>query len=106
MPFFFNPKQAPEGIGRGAGVVRGDYTNTVAPLTGGRPAGASASATVTIVADPDFEQTSIVGTVFDDRDGDGWQDDGERGVPGVRLATVLDPDGNAITLIGGFRPVY
>ncbi len=25
---------------------------------------------------------------------------------GVRLATAHDPDGNAITLIGGFRPIY
>jgi outer membrane protein OmpA-like peptidoglycan-associated protein len=38
--------------------------------------------------DPDFEQTRIWGKVFDDRNGDGWQDAGERGIPGVRLATV------------------
>ncbi|MGZ8177269.1 VOC family protein [Williamsia sp. SKLECPSW1] len=25
---------------------------------------------------------------------------------GVRLAPVTDPDGNVVTLIGGFRPVY
>jgi outer membrane protein OmpA-like peptidoglycan-associated protein len=26
--------------------------------------------------------------VFDDQDGDGWQDEGERGIPGVRIASV------------------
>ena len=31
----------------------------------------------------------MIGTVFEDLDGDGWQDaPGERGIPGVRLATV------------------
>ncbi len=72
----------------GAGVVQGDYTNTVTPLIGGVPVGNTAQATVTVTADPDFEQTTIVGTVFGDADGDGWQDEGEAGIPGVRLATV------------------
>jgi outer membrane protein OmpA-like peptidoglycan-associated protein len=39
-------------------------------------------------ADPLLEQTRILGKVFDDQDGDGWQDPGERGVPGVRIASV------------------
>ncbi|MDH3588162.1 MAG: OmpA family protein, partial [Gammaproteobacteria bacterium] len=72
----------------GAGVVQGDYTNTVTPLIGGVPVGNSATATVTVITDPDFEQTSVVGMVFNDANGDGWQDDGEYGIPGVRLATV------------------
>ncbi|MBT8136854.1 MAG: DUF11 domain-containing protein, partial [Gammaproteobacteria bacterium] len=72
----------------GAGVVQGDYINTVTPLAGGMAAGNSASATVTVTADPDFEQTSVVGMVFSDANGNGWQDEGEAGIPGVRLATV------------------
>ena len=39
-------------------------------------------------ADPLLEQTRILGKVFDDQDGDGWQDEGERGIPGVRVASV------------------
>jgi outer membrane protein OmpA-like peptidoglycan-associated protein len=35
-----------------------------------------------------FDESRIWGKVFDDQDGDGWQDEGERGIPGVRLATV------------------
>jgi hypothetical protein len=30
----------------------------------------------------------VFGTVFEDRDGDGWQDVGECGLPGVRIASV------------------
>ncbi len=41
-----------------------------------------------VVADPTFDETTIVGKVFADADGDGWQDEGEKGIPGVRLATV------------------
>ncbi|MBT8143364.1 MAG: OmpA family protein, partial [Gammaproteobacteria bacterium] len=70
------------------GVVRGDYINTVAPFVGGAPIGNSASATVTVVADPDFEETTVIGTVFGDSNGNGIQDPGESGIPGVRLATV------------------
>ncbi|MBT8143846.1 MAG: OmpA family protein, partial [Gammaproteobacteria bacterium] len=72
----------------GAGVVQGDYINTVTPLIGATVVGNTATATVTVTADPDFEQTSVVGMVFGDANGNGWQDEGERGIPGVRLATV------------------
>ncbi len=52
--------------------------------------GDPATATVRVVADPDFEQTTIIGKVFADFDEDGYQDEeeGEYGIPGVRLATV------------------
>ena len=69
----------------GAGVAHGEFTNLIAPT----PAiGNEASATVAVVTDPDFEQTTIIGKVFYDRDADGWQDEGEEGIPGVRLGTV------------------
>ncbi len=72
----------------GAGVGQGDYENRVNATLGTAPIGNVASATVQIVSDPDFEQTTIIGKVFDDQNANGWQDPGESGVPGVRLATV------------------
>ncbi|REM95968.1 hypothetical protein DSI35_27890, partial [Mycobacterium tuberculosis] len=38
--------------------------------------------------DPLLDESLIVGSVFDDRNGNGIQDDGERGIPGVRIAAV------------------
>ena len=38
--------------------------------------------------DPVFEKTTVLGKVFFDADRDGQQDEDERGIPGVRLATV------------------
>ncbi len=72
----------------GSGVVPGGYVNSAAPFSGGTQIGNRAQATVEITSDPDFEQTTIIGKVFNDRNGDGWQDPGEEGIPGVRLATV------------------
>ena len=54
---------------------------------------------LTIVADPLFDEGTILGKVFDDRNENGFQDKGEYGVPGVKLATeqgivvVTDPHG-------------
>ncbi|MCC6171477.1 MAG: DUF11 domain-containing protein, partial [Gammaproteobacteria bacterium] len=72
----------------GAGVVRGEYPNTASPFFLGVAVGNADTARVQVVADPTFEETTIVGKVFVDEDGDGWQDEGEKGVAGVRLATV------------------
>jgi uncharacterized repeat protein (TIGR01451 family) len=72
----------------GAGVVRGEYPNTASPFFLGFPIGNTDVGKVAIVADPVFDESTIIGKVFNDRDGDGWQDPGEDGVPGVRLATV------------------
>ncbi|WP_011579396.1 MULTISPECIES: DUF6923 family protein [Chelativorans] len=47
-----------------------------------------ARAAVEILAEPVFDCGDIVGRVFDDRNGNGYQDQGEPGLPGVRLATV------------------
>ena len=58
----------------GTGVVAGDYTNQATPSVSGFPAGNTATATVAVVADPILDQTTIIGRVFHDRDGDGWQD--------------------------------
>jgi large repetitive protein len=43
---------------------------------------------VRVVADPDFDCTDVIGKVFDDGNLDGWQDQGEKGLPGVRVVTA------------------
>lgn len=45
-------------------------------------------ADITRASDPDFEDNRVWGTVFEDSNGNGIQDEGESGMPGVRLATV------------------
>ena len=49
------------------------------------------------VNDPVFNQATIIGTVFLDENLNGYLDNGETGVPGVRIATVtgllLETDG-------------
>ena len=50
-----------------------------------------------LVNDPIFNQATIIGTVFIDANQNGYLDNGEIGVPGVRIATVtgllLETDG-------------
>ncbi len=46
-----------------------------------------ASASVRVVADPTFDCSDLIGKVFDDKNRNGYQDEGEPGIPGVRLAT-------------------
>ncbi|MGI9305066.1 MAG: SdrD B-like domain-containing protein, partial [Gammaproteobacteria bacterium] len=58
----------------GSGVTQGDYVNRARPLSGSTLVGNVATATVTIEQDPIFEKTTIIGTVFSDGDGDGYQD--------------------------------
>jgi uncharacterized repeat protein (TIGR01451 family) len=74
----------------GAGLVPGEYVNEATVYQFGVAVSNTSAASVVAGEglDPDFEQTRIWGKVFDDRNGDGWQDEGERGIPGVRLATV------------------
>ncbi len=74
----------------GAGVSEGEYVNQAQVInteTGG-PFSEAATATVRVVPDPTFDCTDVVGKVFDDRDLNGRQDAGERGLPGVRVATA------------------
>jgi uncharacterized repeat protein (TIGR01451 family) len=74
----------------GAGVVEGEHTNVafaVNPIVD-QVISNLAEATVRMIPDPDFDCTDILGKVFDDRNGNGVQDDGEPGLPGVRLATA------------------
>ena len=80
----------------GAGVTEGEFTNRAQALTSstGVPLSGEARATVRVVPDPDFACTDVLGKVFDDRNGDGVQDEGELGLSGIRLVT---PRGLAAT---------
>lgn len=49
---------------------------------------ANAQARVLVAVDPVFDCGDIIGRVFDDKNRNGYQDDGEEGLPGVRVATV------------------
>ncbi|MCA3572473.1 MAG: hypothetical protein IOC86_01050, partial [Aestuariivirga sp.] len=49
---------------------------------------ATARARVTLLEEAVFDCSDVIGKVFDDRNRDGYQDEGEPGLPGVRLATV------------------
>lgn len=77
----------------GAGVGEGRHVNAVLmedPQQNGnlRQISNQATADVQIVGDPMLTESLILGTVFDDLNGDGMQQRGERGIPGVRLSTV------------------
>jgi uncharacterized repeat protein (TIGR01451 family) len=74
----------------GAGVTEGEYVNraqVVHAVTGNAISG-EATATVRVVPDPTFDCTDVTGKVFDDANRNGLQDDGETGLPGVRVVTA------------------
>ncbi|MGB5131586.1 MAG: SdrD B-like domain-containing protein, partial [Steroidobacteraceae bacterium] len=74
----------------GAGVTEGEYVNRaqVVYAVTGNPISGEATATVRVVPDPTFDCTDVTGKVFDDANRNGLQDDGETGLPGVRLVTA------------------
>jgi hypothetical protein len=74
----------------GAGVSEGEFVNraqVVQGVTGDAMSG-EATATVRVVPDPTFDCTDVFGKVFNDANRNGLQDDGEDGLPGVRVATA------------------
>jgi len=74
----------------GSGVGEGEYVNTaraINTLTGGDVSGV-ATATVRVIPDPTFDCTDVIGKVFDDKNLNSYQDQGERGIPGVQVATA------------------
>jgi len=88
----------------GAGVGHGVHTNRVrATAADGSPASNEASADVELAGDPLLDDSLIVGTVFDDRDGDGWQDPADAGnvrvqggfAPGAYVAGSTTVDAGA-----------
>jgi uncharacterized repeat protein (TIGR01451 family) len=74
----------------GAGVTEGEYVNRAQVVNGvtGEAMSGEATATVRIVPDPTFDCTDVTGKVFDDANRNGRQDDGEDGLPGVRVVTA------------------
>jgi uncharacterized repeat protein (TIGR01451 family) len=74
----------------GSGVNDGDYVNiaTGHDARNGRVISNEGQATVRIMPSPLFDCGEIIGKVFDDRNGNGYQDDGESGIAGARVATV------------------
>jgi large repetitive protein len=74
----------------GAGVQPGEYINTVQAFgtTSLLALSDVATATVRVVPDPLFDCSEIIGKVFDDANANGYHDEGEKGVPNIRLATV------------------
>jgi uncharacterized repeat protein (TIGR01451 family) len=74
----------------GAGVGEGEYTNQAWAMNNVVNAQVSniGSATVRIIPDPTFDCTDIIGKVFDDRNANGYQDEGEVGIANIRLATA------------------
>ncbi len=73
----------------GSGVGEGEYVNRAQAFHSvlGAASG-EATATVRVVPDPTFDCTDIIGKVFDDANRNGYQDPGEKGLPGVRVATA------------------
>ena len=74
----------------GAGVSGGDRVNTALGRNAidGSEISNRGKAVVSIVASAVFDCSEIIGKVFDDRNGNGYQDDGEPGIANVRLANV------------------
>jgi uncharacterized repeat protein (TIGR01451 family) len=72
----------------GAGARQGSYANRAVAVdvcdvcTISRPV----SANLVITADPIFDLGTVIGKVFYDVDGDGWQDRGEAGISGAMVA--------------------
>ena len=73
----------------GAGGAEGEYVNHAQALNSvtGNAMSGDATATVRLVPDPTFDCTDVTGKVFNDKNRNGWQDDGEEGLSGVRVVT-------------------
>jgi hypothetical protein len=73
----------------GAGATGDEFVNRAQALnlvTGIAMSG-EATATVRLVPDPTFDCTDVTGKVFNDANRNGRQEDGEEGLPGVRVVT-------------------
>jgi len=74
----------------GAGVGEGEFINRAQVLDGltGKPLSGEATARVRVVPDQTFDCTDVYGKVFNDVNRNGVQDNGEDGLPGVRVVTA------------------
>src|SRR5438270_2814041 len=73
----------------GAGVTESEYVNRAQAVNtvNGIAMSGEATATVRVTADPTFDCTDVTGKVFNDANRNGIQDDGEKGLAGVRVVT-------------------
>ena len=74
----------------GSGVSKGKYVNqawAINTLANVRISNVG-TATVQVVADPLFDCTDVLGKVFNDANADGYQNEGEKGLSNVRVATA------------------
>jgi len=78
------------GVAVGAGVSVGEYVNLAYADNGPQEIRISniAEAIVRITPDEVFDCSEVIGKVFEDKNRNGIQDEGEDGLPGVRVATV------------------
>jgi uncharacterized repeat protein (TIGR01451 family) len=74
----------------GAGVRPGLHRNSALLEDNGDVVSNTATADVQLVGDPLLDESTIMGTVFNDRDGDQWQDGGD--LSGVRVQGGFAPD--------------
>jgi uncharacterized repeat protein (TIGR01451 family) len=74
----------------GSGVGQGKYTNQAWALNNivNTIISNIGTATVRVVPDPTFDCADIIGKVFDDKNANGYQDEGEPGIANVRLVTA------------------
>jgi len=74
----------------GAGVGEGEFVNRAQVVDGltGKPLSGEATARVRVVPDQTFDCTDVFGKVFNDVNRNGVQDNGEEGLPGVRVVTA------------------
>ena len=91
------------------GALLGDLVTRVrAQDAVAQPLSALADNTVALLEDPEFDLGTIVGKVFDDKDGNGVQGMGENGVGGVMVAmedgVYAVTDGNGMYHIAAVRP--
>jgi outer membrane protein OmpA-like peptidoglycan-associated protein len=73
----------------GAGVRGGLHVNSAQLQDGGVSVSNVGTASVQLVADPTVDDSLILGTVFDDRDSDGWQDSAK--ISGLRVQGGFAP---------------
>jgi len=72
-------------------VSLGTHTNTAQVFQPGqilKPVSVRAKAEVDVVPDPVFDCGDVIGSVFDDRNRNGFQDPGEVGIPHARIASL------------------
>ena len=69
-------------------VAAGRHTNTAVAVQNGEVVSNRGSADVIVTSDTFADNAVVVGKVFEDTNANGIQDQGEKGIPGVRIATA------------------